>query len=93
MLSKTSRVIQSEAKNLTECSAESLHERSAEALSSGEINLPSSQPTLMLRVGGASLCRDDTITEIVMLVDNYYIISNTNGGHWRTWVIVRSVRH
>ncbi len=39
MLSKTSRVIQSEAKNLTECSAESLHERSAEALSSGEINL------------------------------------------------------
>ena len=44
--------------------AEFLRERSAEARSSGKINLPSSQPTLMLRVGGASLCRDDTIAEI-----------------------------
>ena len=41
----------------------------------------------------ASLCRDDTITEIVMLVDNCYIISNTYGGHWRMWFFVRSVRH
>jgi hypothetical protein len=29
----------------------------------------------MLRVGGASLCRDDTIDEILVLVDNIYIIA------------------
>ena len=28
----------------------------------------------MLRVGGASFCRDDTIDEILVLVDNCYII-------------------
>ena len=71
MLSKTSRVISSKSSVL----AESLRERSAEARSSGEINLPSSQPTLMLRVGSALLCRDDTIDEIIVLVDNCYIIS------------------
>ena len=43
--------------------------------SSGKLKFPSSQPTLMLRVGGASLCRDDTIDETLVLVDNCYIIS------------------
>ena len=32
----------------------------------------------MLRVGGASFCRDDTIDEILVLVDNCYIISKIN---------------
>ena len=62
--------------------AEFQRERSAEARSSGEINLPSLQPTLMLRVSGASLCRDDTFAEILVLLDNIYIISPkilTNG--------------
>ena len=75
MLSKTSRVISSKSRNPQSVLAESLRERSAEARSSGEINLPSSQPTLMLRVGSASLCWDDTIDEILVLVDNCYIIS------------------
>ena len=89
MLSKTSRVISSKArqplgrrpkgKAISQSAlAEFLRERSAEARSSGKINLPSSQPTLMLRVGGASLCRDDTIDEILVLVDNCYIISKMN---------------
>ena len=67
------RVMLNEVKHLAKL--KSLRERSAEALSSGEINLPSSQPTLMLRVGGASLCRDDNIAEILVLLDNCDIIS------------------
>ena len=35
----------------------------------------------MLRVSGASLCRDDTIDEILVLVDNCYIISLFNYSH------------
>ena len=45
MLSKTSRVISSKARNLAEC----LSEKGL----LGETKFPSSQPTLMLRIGSA----------------------------------------
>ena len=77
MLSKTSRVISSKARQpLGRRPKGKAISQSAlvKRYSSGKLKFPSSQPTLMLRVGGASFCRDDTIDEILVLVDNCYII-------------------
>ena len=57
MLSKTSRVISSKARNLANVQGK-------------RIMLSSSAGSL-----GASLCRDDTNAEFLVLVDNCYIIT------------------
>ena len=73
MLSITSRVISSKARNLAECTGEKvLLGETKVSFVATDANAPRRS---CVRSLGASLCRDDTIDEILVLVDNCYIIS------------------
>ena len=74
MLSKTSRVISSKARNLAECPGEKgLLGKTKVSFVATDANAPRRPCARSL---GASFCRDDTIDEILVLVDNCYIITN-----------------
>ena len=74
MLSKTSRVISSKARNLAECPGEKgLLGKTKVSFVATDANAPRRPCARSL---GASFCRDDTIDEILVLVNNIYIIAN-----------------
>ena len=89
MLSITSRVISSKARNLAECTGEKvLLGETKVSFVATDANAPRRS---CVRSLGASLCRDDTIDEILVLVDNCYIISYCST-YWYTNYVSSSVR-